>query len=383
MALEKNPAIQSAWRRVQALKARIPQARSLPDPMVSAGWIGDIAPFDVQEGFPPSARNFTASEDIPFPGKLKLRGQVADRQAEAAWWDYEATRRKVVSEVKAAYYNYFYYERAIEITEKNKDLLEKLTQIAEVRYKVGKGIEQDVLRSQVELSRLLQQLTVLHQEDETARVRLNTLLYRDPEAPLPPAAPFEQAKFPYTLESLYAMARENDPGLQRDARMIEGSEYAVKLTRKAYNPDFRVAYTYQQRPMLRDSSGFSIGINIPIFYKTKQREGVIGASQEMTAARRNLDDRKTEVNFQVKSQYLAAKAAADLARLYSQAVVPQSSLALESSMSAYEVGKADFLTMLDNFRTVLDYEMGYYRELSDYQIALSRLEPLVGIELTK
>jgi cobalt-zinc-cadmium efflux system outer membrane protein len=382
-ALENNPAVKSAGRRVLAMRARVPQARSLPDPVVSAGWMGNITPFDVQNGFPPSARTLSATQTFPFPGKLKLRGQIADRDAEAAWWDFENTRRQVVADVKAAYYDYFYYHKAIEITQKDKDLLEKLTKIAEVRYKVGKGIQQDVLRAQVELSRLLQRLTVLQQQEQTARVRLNTLLYRDPEAPLPPAAPFEQAKFPYTLESLYDLARQNDPEVQRQERLIERSQYAVNLARKNYAPDFHVGYMYQQRPMLRDSNGFTVGINIPIFYKSKQREGVIEATEGLIGARRGLDNRQTMVAFQVKQQYLAAKASEDLARLFSQAIVPQSSLALESSISAYEVGTVDFLTLLDNFMTVLDYEANYYRELTHYQMALARLEPLVGRELTK
>ena len=382
-ALDKNPSIKSAARQVQALHARVPQVRTLPDPVVSTGWMGNITPYGVQTGDPSSYRGISAMQDIPFPGKLKLRGQIVDRQAEAAWWDYENTRRQVVAEVKAAYYDYFYYQKATEITLKDKDLLEKLTKIAEARYKVGKGIQQDVLRAQVELSRLLQRLTVLDQQEKTARVRLNTLLFRDPEAPLPPAAPFERATLPYALDELYHMAAQNDPGLKREERMIEGSQLAVNLARKEYDPDFRVGYMYQERPTLPGMQGFTVGINIPIFYKTKQREGVIEATEDLIGARRSRDDRQTTVNFQVKEQYLAAKASGDLAQLYSGAVVPQSSLALESSMSSYEVGKVDFLTMLENFLTVLDYEINYYRELSNYQIALARLEPLVGVELAK
>ena len=383
-ALARNPAIKSAARRVQAMRARVPQAKSLPDPVVSAGWMGDIVPpFGVQQGFPPSARSISASQEIPFPGKLKLRGQIADRDAEAAWWDYENTRRKVVADVKVAYYNYFYDQKALEITRKDKDLLEKLTKIAEVRYKVGKGIQQDVLKAQVEVSRLLQRLTILEEQEKTARAQLNTLLYRDPDAPLPAAASFEQSKLPYTLDELYRMAHQNDPDVQRQERTIARNQYAANLAGKAYDPDLRVGYTYQQRPMLPDSHGLIFSVNIPIFYKSKQREGVIQATEELDSARRSLDNRQTTVNFEVKSQYLAAKASEDLASLYSKAIVPQSSLALESSLSAYEVGKLDFLSVLDNFMTVLDYETNYYRELSNYQMALARLEPLVGVELTK
>ena len=382
-ALARNPAIKSAAMRVEALRARIPQARALPDPMVSGGWMGNVEPLSVQRGDPSSYRGLTVSEELPFPGKLKLKGQIADREAEAAWWNYENTRRSVVAQVKEAYYDYFYFEKAISITEKDEDLLQKLEKIAEVRYQVGKGIQEDVLRAQVEVSRILQRLTILRQQDRTARVRLNTLLNQDPETPLPPPASFTESQFNYSLDQLYEMARKNDPGLEESRRMIEANRYAVNLAEKAYEPDFTVAYNYAQRPLMPDMHGFMVGINIPIFYKTKQRQGVIEASNNLNSARQDHDSRLTEVNFEVKQNYLAAKASEDLARLYSKAVVPQSSLALESAMSSYEVGKLDFLSMLDNFLNVLDYEVNYYRELSNFQIALARLEPLLGVELTK
>ncbi|MGH9813603.1 MAG: TolC family protein, partial [Candidatus Acidiferrales bacterium] len=114
-----------------------------------------------------------------------------------------------------------------------------------------------------------------------------------------------------------------------------------------------------------------------------QREGVREATEELISVERGRADRETTLYFEVKQQYLAAKASDDLAQLYAQAVVPQSSLALESALSAYQVGSVDFLTLMENFSTVLDYEIDYYRELANYQAALARLEPLVGVELTK
>jgi outer membrane protein TolC len=382
-ALAKNPSIVAMARRVDALRARVPQAKSLPDPVVSVGWAGNIGPFSVQRGDPSSYRGLTAMEEFPYPGKLKLRGDVADREVEVVRWDLEATKRQVVAEVKTAYYDYAYYTKAIEVTSKDKDLLQKLAEIAEVRYKVGKGLQQDVLRAQTEIALLLQKLTVLEQAEKTAQVRLNTLLYRDPEAPLDPPAPFQKAELTYSPESLYQLARENDTGLQGAGRMIERNQYAVSLAQRDYLPDFRVGYMYQQRPDLPDMHGFTVGINVPIFYKTKQRQAVVEASQELASVQRARESRQTELYFLVKEQYLMAKSSDDLAKLFSQAVVPQSTLALESSLAAYEVGKVDFLNVLTNFVTVLDYEVNYYRELSNYQIALARLEPVVGIELTK
>ena len=383
VALAQNPAIKSAAERFQAQRARAPQARALPDPMVSGGWMGNITPFSVQKGDPSSYRGLTVSQAFPTPGKLALRGKIADREAEAGRWEYEQTERQVVAEVKAAYYAYFYDTKAIQITEKNKDLLEKLENIAEARYRVGKGIQQDVLRAQVEVSRIDQKLIVLRQEEHTVRARLNTLLNQDPESPLPPPAAVNPADFQFSLDQLYAMAHENDPGLERDKRMIESGQFAVNLAQKAYEPDFDVAYTYEQRPEMQDMHGVMVGVNIPIFFRSKQREGVIEASHDLNAAHREFDSRLTRVNFEIKQQYLAATASRDLMNLYSKAIVPQSSLALESSMSSYEVGKVDFLSMLDNFIYVLDYEVNYYQELSNYETALARLEPLVNTDLTE
>ncbi len=383
VALAQNPAIKSAAERYQAQQARVPQARSLPDPTVSGGWMGNITPFSVQHGDPSSYRGLTVAEHFPYPGKLKLQGQIADRSTEAAWWQYEQTRRQVTADVKVAYYEYFYDTKAIEITEKDKDLLQKLASIAEALYRVGKGMQQDVLRAQIEVSRIDQKLIVLRQQEDTARVRLNTLLYRDSEAPLPPPAPFTPAEFHETLHDMYALARQNDPGLESDRRMVEGNRYAESLARKTYDPDFSVGYTYWQRPDMPDMHGVDVGINIPVFYRSKQRQAVIEAAHGLIAAQHDLDERATTVNFEIKQQYLAATASRDLFNLYSKAIVPQSSMALESSMSAYEVGKLDFLSMLTNFVDVLDYEVGYYEELSQYQSALARMEPLTGTELTK
>ncbi len=382
-ALANNPGVQSALRRVEAMRRRVPQARSLPDPTLSVGWMGDIKPFGVQRNDPSSYRSVSAMQEIPFPGKLKLRGQIADREAEAAWWEYETARRRVVAEVKLAYFEYFFAHKALDITLKDKDLLEKLEKIAEARYQVGKGLQQDVLKAQVEISRLRQRLAVLEQQQKTAAVRLNTLLARDPEAPLADPMPLAKADLVRSLEELYQLARDNDTGLHREQQVIERSQFAVNLARKQYYPDLGVGYTYQNRPLVPEMHGFTFTVNLPVFYKTKQRESVNEATQQLLSAERSKDDRLTTLNFEVKQHYLAAKASEELAQLYSQAVVPQSSLALESALAAYQVGSVDFLTVMESFSTVLNYEIEYYRELANYQSALARLEPLAGVELTK
>ena len=382
-ALARNPAVQAAGHQVAARRARVPQARALPDPKLSVGWMGNFQPFSVQTGDPSSYRGVSAMQELPFPGKLKLRGEIASSEVAAEEADAEGVRRNVAVEVKAAYYEYFFTQKALEITRQNRELLEKLEKIAEVRYQVGKGLQADVLRAQTQISLLDQRLTVLEAQQKTAQVRLNALLYRDPEAPLPPPAAVEPAKLEYSLEQLYQMARQNDPGLAREQRQIERSQYALALARKDAYPDLDVGYMYQQRPLMPDMHGFTFTVSIPVFYKSKQKQAIREAGEEQAAAERERDNRQTGLNFELKQQYLAAKASGELMRLYSQAVVPQSSLALESAMASYQVGNLDFLSMLDNFITVLDYQVGYYRELANYQTALARMEPMVGAELTK
>jgi outer membrane protein, heavy metal efflux system len=207
-------------------------------------------------------------------------------------------------------------------------------------------------------------------------------LARSPEAPLPPADNIERSPLNYSLDDLYRLARQNDPDLHREEQMIERNQLAVNLAQKDYYPDLSVGFMYQQRPMLPDMHGMTFTINVPVFYKSKQREEVRQATEERLSAESSRDNRKNELNFELKQQYLAAKASDELLHLFSQGVVPQSSLALESSMSAYQVGTVDFLSVLGNFSTVLNYEIDYYRELANYQSSLAQIESMVGVDLT-
>ena len=156
VALSKNPEAQSALHAINALKRRVPQISALPDPTVSVGWAGNLAPFSVMQGDNSSYRGVTVSEQFPAPGKLKLRGEIASKEADVAEADYEAIRRQITAQVKAAYFDYYYFDRAIATTERNKELLEKLSKIAEARYRVGKARQADVLRSQVDISMLIE-----------------------------------------------------------------------------------------------------------------------------------------------------------------------------------------------------------------------------------
>src|ERR1017187_6505391 len=282
--------------------------------MVSVGWAGNITPFSLQKGDPSSNRGVTVSEQFPYPGKLKLRGEIASKEADAAQADYVAVRRRVESEVKAAYYDYFYFDKAIQTTNRNKELLEKLSKISEARYRVGKAMQADVLRSQVEISLLIEKLTMLEQQRATAQARLNVYMVRTPESPLPPAAEVEPATIGYSLEELYALAAGNDTAVLRNSAMVERGRLGVALAQREYRPDIGVSYMFQQRSALPDMNGVTVSVNIPVFYKNKQRQGVAEASEDLMSAEKMRENRLNEVKFELKQQYLGAKASERLLR---------------------------------------------------------------------
>jgi outer membrane protein TolC len=191
----------------------------------------------------------------------------------------------------------------------------------------------------------------------------------------------EPSTIRYSLDELYALAAENDTAVLRNNTMVERGRLGVALAQREYRPDVGLSYMYQQRSALPDMNGVTVSVNIPIFYKNKQRQGVAEASEDLIGAEKMRDNRLNEVKFELKQQYLSAQASNRLLTLYAKGVVPQSSLALESSMAAYQVGNLDFLSLVANFTTLLDYETDYYRQLADYETALARIEVLTGTDV--
>ena len=380
-ALENNPEIKAMQRRFDMMRARIPQVKALDQPVLSIGYMGNIAPFYVQRDDPSSGRSIGITQDLPFPGKRSLRGKVAGSDADAEWWSFEQTRRNVVAEVKDAYFELYYLNKALGVVTKTKTLLEQFTKIAEVRYAVGRGIQQDVLKAQVEFSKLIEQQTLLEQRKQIAEARLNSILYRESDSPLAVPAELKPREFPYTLSGLNETAIANYPQLKAQRRKLEGAQYAIQLAKKDFYPDFSVGFTYLNRPAMPEMYGITVGVKLPIYTAQKQRPALTEATASFEAEKRSLENMATVLMFKVRDKYLAQNTAQRLVSLYSTTIVPQSSASLESAIAGYQVGKVDFLTLLDNLVTLLNYELSYYEQLSNEEKAVAALEPLVGVIL--
>lgn len=382
-ALEQNPEIKAMQRGFDMMRARVPQAKALPEPMLSYGYAGNapLPPFDIQKGDPTSARTLSVTQELPFPGKLAIKGKMANVAAEAEWWNYEQVRLNIVAEVKDAYYDLYYIQKAIETISRNQELLEKFAKIAEASYSVGKGIQQDVLKAQVEVSKLVDQLTVLEQRKQTAEARINSLLFRDPETPVGRPEEIQPRDFTYSLTDLRETALTNYPLLKAQRRRIDREQYGVELAQKEFYPDFNVGFTYFNRPGLPEMYAVNVGVKIPLYFWQKQRPAVAEAAAGAATEKLRLENATTLLFFRIKDRYLAATTAQRLVKLYGTTIIPQSSLSLESAISGYEVGKVDFLTLLDNLVTLLNYELSYYEQLSNQEKAIAALEPFVGVNL--
>jgi outer membrane protein, heavy metal efflux system len=383
-ALEQNPEIRAMRRGFDMMRARVPQAKALPEPMLSYGYAGNAAfipPFDFQKGDPASARMLSFTQEVPYPGKLAIKGKIANVEAEAEWWNYDQVRLNVVAEVKDTYYDLFYLHKAIETVTKNKELVEKFARIAEAGYSVGKGVQQDVLKAQVEISKLTDQLTVLEQRRQTAEARINSLLFREPETPVGRPEEIKPREFTHSLEELNEAALTNYPALKAQRRKIDREQHGVELARKDFYPDFTVSLTYYNRPGMPEMYGVNVGVKIPIYFWQKQRPAVAEATSSARAERERLENATALLFFRVKDRYLAVTTAQRLLKLYGTTIIPQSSLSLESAISGYEAGKVDFLTLLDNLVTLLNYELGYYEQLGNVEKAIAALEPFVGFNL--
>ena len=370
-ALQRNPEIQTAKQRWEATKATIPQVQSLPDPVVGFGYRG---PDIMREG------RFQVQQQFPFPGKLGLKGEVAAKAADQVSKAYRAIRLRVIAQLKIAYFNLHFIHESIEVVNKNLMILKELEKTAEVRYQVGKGLQQDVFRAQVELSREMERLTSLEQEQHTVTAELNRILNRPPTTPLgKPEEPI-LTSLSYTLDELIHLVKQQSPLLQVQAHGIEKSQSSLALAQREYYPDFMVSLGVMQSfrsDELTDAFGM-FGITVPLYYSTKQRYGEKEALANLEGARKKYEAVLQDALFRMKDNFVRAQRAARLVKLIGGAIIPQASLALESSMAGYGVGKVDFLTMLDNVLNLQQDELDLHRQTTDHEIAVAKIEEVIG-----
>jgi cobalt-zinc-cadmium efflux system outer membrane protein len=375
-----NPRIVAATALAQAAQARIAPTRRPPDPQLQFGLMNRNLPgFGLAD--PLGMNQVQLTQMVPFPGKLRAAGQVASERAGAE----RARAADVLWDVRTraamAFYELYQMDGSLQVADETLRILQDLATTARTMYSVGEGRQPDVLRAQVEIARMSEDITRMRTERVSAAARLNALLVLDPSAPLgSPVRPLFPDTLP-PLDSLLAEADRNRPMVQAGEAEVRAANAGVRLARREIWPDFEVGVQYGQRPMDGGTDrmlSLMLGMNVPIFAGSRQlamrREAA--AMQQMAEA--DLIAMRADTRGRVAELYASAERGRRLSELYQGTILPQAQTTVASALAAYQVGGVDFMTLLDDQMTVNRYRQDLFALEAQRGQALAELEMLLS-----
>jgi outer membrane protein TolC len=384
-AAENNPEILAAKQKWEVFKEKVPQASALPDPMLGLGIVNLPTNFSFTDE-DMTMKEISVSQTLPFYGKRRLMGEIAEKEAESAYNEIQERINRIIQEVKSAYYELSHVYRTTEVVQRNKRILEDFAKIAETRYAVGEGIQQDVLKAHVEISKMVDELIMLDQRRRALEAKLNALLNRPAESPVGRPEEVTFRRFSLTTDELQKMAVDINPTLKAMKKMIEAKEKAYDLAQREYYPDFTFKFAYGQRDnspdmQRRDLLTGMMELNMPIFYKTKQDRKVAETRVDVLNWEAQYRAMKNEILFMVADIAAMTSQRERQYELFRTGIIPQASLQVDSAMSAYRVGEVDFLTLLDSQLTLYRYEIEYHQAITEYEKSVANLEAAIGKRL--
>ncbi len=377
-----SPEIAAAAHGWQAASHVGKQVSALPDTQVSVQQfsVGSPRPF---AGF--SNSNFAyigvgASQEIPFPGKRGLRVQVADREADSLHAQVESIRRQVLEKLKNTYFQLSYIQQTLGILQRNDRSLGDIEQIVESHYRVGQGNQQEVLRAQLQHTKILQEITMHHRQEGQLESQLKELLNRAQDSPDIVAEPLTLRSIPYSAPELLALARQQNPDIRARSELVRKAEAQTDLAHKEFRPDFDVQYMYQHTAsQFRDYYMATFGLTLP--NRGRRSAELAEATEKREQANKELEAAIQRKFAEIQSQYVLAQTSAEQLKIYKEGLIPQSGATLRSALAAYQANRQDFQTLISSFVDVLNLDLEYQRELAEHESALAKLEALTGVTL--
>ena len=379
-AEQKNPQIAASFHAWQASRNVPKQVSALPETQLSVQQfsVGSPRPFAGYSNSDFAYIGFGASQDLPYPGKRQLRSHVAEHEAESMEAQTDSTRRTVVGSLKMVYFRLAYIQQTLGVLQRSHELLNQVQEAAEARYRVGQGNQQDVLKAQLQHTKLLQEIAHHHQEEGLLEAQIKQFLGRPQESADIVAETLTLRALPYTVAELLQRAREKNPDVHSKQASIRQQETQVELAHRNFRPDFNVQYTYEHTgSQARDYYMATFGIRLP--NRGRQKAELAEAEQNQERARRELDAESQRVLSDVQQQYVRAKTSEERLKIYSDGLVPQSEATFRSALSAYQSNRQDFESLLSGFLDVLNLDLEYRSELVDHESALAELERLTGV----
>jgi len=390
LALENNPNLAQMQARYEAMQAIPSQVSSLPDPMLTLGALNfPTDTFDRnQEGMTQLQIGF--SQSLPFPGKLNLKEEVAEFEAKAAYYDVAEMRLLLARNISNKWWQIFYLDRAIETVDKNQELLRQFIEVAKTKYTTGKGLQQDVLLSQLELSKLIDKKIQIVALRDNQIIRLNILMDIAPRTKV--TLPVKMAVISKTIlpeQKLFQLAKNSRPLLQKHKQLLFAAKSKLDLAERDYYPDFNVGVTYGDRtgdnpPFVggerADLFSIKFGIKVPLYAGTKQSQKVKQRVKEQFKSKYAYRDEINQVQADIASNLTDFNRSQQQLSLFKTGILPQARQTVESMLAGYQVSEVDFLNLVRSQVTLFNYELQYWQSFSQSNQALARLQASIGKE---
>jgi outer membrane protein, heavy metal efflux system len=383
-ALRNNPQLRAARHKTDAAIARVDQATSWDPPQI--GFEFYQTPI---QSFPNPAKNsmendYFIQQMFPFPGKLSSMGKAAESNADMLNEGYKALERKVVRDLKSAYYELYLVQRKVDINLENQDLMRKFVGIASKQYEVGMGKQPDILRAQTELSTLINDGINLKKEKRTVEAMINTILSRPANAELGIVPEIESAIPQWTFDQLETLALENRPELKAMIFNTEMNKAELSVSKREYFPDLMARVMYKNMIGTKDDFWSAmVGISIPIapWASGKVTSKVEENELNVKKAEEDYSDMKNMTLFQVQDALVKVQTNENVVQLYKNTTIPQAEQTLQSTISAYQTGKTEFLMLIDAYRMLLTVRLDYYMAVMNFMSSQAELEQAVGLDI--
>jgi outer membrane protein TolC len=380
-AMRQSPLIAAARNHWRAQEKVPIQVSTLPDPELALQHftVGSPQPFSGYETSDFYYTGFGASQEIPGPGKLSLRAQQAHKDADYARATYEAAQRSVAEKVREACFNLFYLSKASALLRENRDELQSIERITEEGYRVGRGVQQDVTKAQLQITSMLREIEMNRDQIDQQQAELKSILGREIDSSEIRIGDVKPSRFDIDASRIRSRVAAESPELRMAIAMSARSNDSLELARHDYWPDFSLGYMYQKTgPHMRDYYMLSVGAKVPLYFWRKQKPAVEQAALEKEAATEQVRAARLEANSGVERQIVAIRTADRIISLYRDGLIPQSSATRAAAFSAYGSGKVDFQTLLSAVIDVLNLNQEYYRAIADREIAIAKLKQIIG-----
>ena len=385
-ARRSNPDILAARRAWQAA-AQVPtQVATMPDPTVTVQHlaVGSPRPFAGYSNSDFAYVGVGISQDLPYPGKLRLKGESAREDVAIARDKLDAVTRSILQQIKEAYFQLAAAQETLGVLDRDSKLLEQIEQIADARYRVGQGVQQDILKAQLERTRLLGEVANQRRLLGSGKAQLTKLLNLPAEMSSPDLTAERLVETPlrYTADELLAKARTQNPEIASQQEMVKRQSLGVEMARRDRYPDFNVQYQWQHTAdQFRDYYMVSFSARLPIYRSRKLNPELAQATEELSRSEHEYQSQIQAAYFEVRDQFLAAQTASQLLTIYREGLIPQALASYQAGLLAYQGGRQDFATLLSSFMDVLSFDREYWRTLAEHETALSRIEQLTGLSL--